>query len=197
MKIEYEVVFSNINVLEIIWKIKNLWWIKIKEKTLMKRVIFANPNWWKWSYLRVRDEWDKITCTYKESKEWILDITSISELETEVKDFEVIVWIFRKLWLKEKSYQENYREVWKINNEIELMIDEWPGLKPYIEIEWKNEEIVKKYTKLLWFDYNNWIFGTSFKIYEQELWIKFDDINNLKRITFENLEDIEKLRKIT
>lgn len=194
MKIEYEIVFSSINLIEIIEKIINLWWIKIKEKTLMKRIVFDSPYYWKWSYLRIRDEWDKITCTYKESKEWRLDITSVSELETEVKDFEVIVWIFRKLWLKEKSYQENYREVWEINNEIELMIDQWPGLKPYIEIEWENEEIVKKYTKLLWFDYTNWVFGSSFDVYEKELWIKFDDINNLKRITFENLEDIERLR---
>jgi hypothetical protein len=37
-----------------------------------------------------------------------------------------MVGIFRKLGLNEKSYQETYREVWKINNEIEIMIDLWP-----------------------------------------------------------------------
>jgi hypothetical protein len=40
---------------------------------------------------RVRDEWDKITCTYKEKNLLINDINSIKELETIVKDFEVMV----------------------------------------------------------------------------------------------------------
>jgi adenylate cyclase class IV len=47
-------------------------------------------------------------------------------LETEIKDFDVMVNIFRKLGLKEKAYQETYREVWEINNEIEFMLDLWP-----------------------------------------------------------------------
>lgn len=66
MKTEYEVVFTNIDREKIIDKIKNLGWICAKKNTLMKRVIFETPNNKRWSYLRVRDEWDKITCTYKE-----------------------------------------------------------------------------------------------------------------------------------
>ena len=186
MKIEYEVVFSEINREEVIKNIKNLLWVCSKENTLMKRFVFESPVDKKLSYLRVRDEWDKITCTYKEEKSWKQDITSVSELETVVEDFDIMVNIFRKLWLREKSYHETYREVWTINNEIEIMIDLWPGLKPYIEIEWKNEELVKKYTKLLWFDYKKWIFWTSFQIYEKELWLDYEYLNSLKEITFEN-----------
>jgi len=187
MKTEYEVVFTNIDREKIISKIKNLGWICIKENTLMKRIIFETPNNKRWSYLRVRDEWDKITCTYKEENLLINDINSIKELETVVKDFDIMVNIFRKLWLIEKSYQETYREVWKINNEIEIMIDLWPWLNPYIEIEWENEELVKKYSNLLWFDYNNGIFWTSFQVYEKELWLDYEFINNLKEITFEKI----------
>ncbi len=187
MNTEFEVVFTDIDKNEVIEKIKNLGWVCIKKNTLMKRVIFETPLNKKWSYLRVRDEWEwKITCTYKQQKEGDLDIHSIQELETEVKDFDVMVNIFRKLWLKEKAYQETYREVWQIDDEIEFMLDLWPWLKPYIEIEWDNEELVKKYSKILWFDYDNWVFGTSFQIYEKELWLDYDYINNLTEITFEN-----------
>lgn len=186
MKIEYEIVFTDINREEIIDEIKNLWWKCIKNNTLTKRVVFETPFWGINSYLRLRDEWDKITTTYKEQKPWKLDINSISELETEVWDFYEMVLIYKKLWLTEKSYQEMYREVWEINNEIEIMIDLWPWLKPYIEIEWKNEEIVKKYSKLLWFNYSEGVFGSCFEIYEKELWIDFDTMNSLKEITFEN-----------
>lgn len=187
MKIEYEIVFSNINREEVIENIKKLGWRREKENTLMKRVVFDNPRQIEWSYVRVRDEWDKITCTYKEISEWKLDISSVSELETEVWDFDEMVSIFRKLWLIEKSYQEMYREIWKIDNEIEFMIDLWPWLNPYIEIEWCNEEIVKKYSKILWFNYSDWIFGSSFQIYEKELDIDFETLNNLKEITFTNI----------
>lgn len=187
MKTEYEIVFTNINKIEIIEKIKNLGWICIKENTLMKRVIFETPNNKRWSYLRIRDEWNKITCTYKEENLLINDINSIKELETIVKDFDIMVDIFKKLWLKQKSYQETYREIWEINNEIEIMIDLWPWLNPYIEIEWNNEELVRKYSNLLWFDYNDWIFWTCFQVYEKELWLDYEFINSLKEITFEKI----------
>jgi adenylate cyclase class 2 len=157
-----------------------------KENTLMKRVIFETPNNKRWSYLRVRDEWDKITCTYKEENLEKNDIHSIKELETIVWDFDTMVSIFKKLWLEEKAYQETFREIWEINGEIEIMIDLWPWLNPYIEIEWENEELVIKYSNLLWFNYDNGIFWTSFKVYELELWLDYDFINSLKEITFEN-----------
>ena len=47
-----------------------------------------------------------------------------------------------------------YREVWEINDEVECMLDIWPGLQPYIEIEGANEDIVKKYSAILGFDYS-------------------------------------------
>lgn len=187
MKTEYEVVFTAINREEVIKQIESLWWVCTKKNTLMKRVVFSIPDWLDWSYVRVRDEWDKITTTYKETKLWKLDITSVSELETEVWDFDTMVWIYRKLWLIEKSFQEMYREIWKLNNEIEFMIDLWPWLKPYIEIEWKNEEVVRKYSKILWFNFDEWVFGSSFQIYEKELGIDFETINSLKEITFYNI----------
>ena len=188
MKTEFEIKFSKINKDEIREKIKSLWWICTKKNTLMKRVVFNNPVKNK-SYVRVRDEWDKITCTYKEiieNKDWNLDINSVKELETKIQDFDTMVWIFRNLWLSEKAYQESYREIWAINNEIEFMIDEWPWISPFIEIEWESEDLVKKYSDLLWFNYEEWIFWAVDEIYFKELWIERDVTNNIKIITFEN-----------
>ena len=89
--------------------------------------------------------------------------------------------------IKTKGLSGKKREIWEINNEIELMIDIWPWLKPFIEIEGKTEKIVKKYSELLWFNYSEWIFWTVDQIYLKELWIKPDIINNLAEITFENI----------
>jgi hypothetical protein len=52
--------------------------------TLMKRVVFENPLKKEKSYLRVRDEGNKITCTYKEITDGKLDINSKKEIETTV-----------------------------------------------------------------------------------------------------------------
>lgn len=188
MKTEFEIKFLKINKDKIREKIKNLWWKCVKKETLMKRVVFDNPVKNK-SYVRVRDEWDKITCTYKEiveNKNWNLDINSVKELETEIQDFNVMVWIFKNLWFLEKAYQESYREIWIINNEIEFMIDEWPWLFPFVEIEWENEDLVKKYSDLLWFNYSQWIFWAVDEVYFKELWIARDVTNNTKIITFDN-----------
>jgi len=66
------------------------------------------------------------------------------------------------------------------------MIDEWPGMPPFIEIEWANEAVVKKYSKLLWFDYNEAIFWAVDQVYKKIIWLDEALINNLPEITFEN-----------
>jgi len=43
--------------------------------------------------------------------------------------------IFDKMWLKQKAYQETKREIWEMNWKIEFMIDIWPWLNPFIEVE--------------------------------------------------------------
>lgn len=186
MKTEFEIVFTPVERDEIREIIKKAWWKCVKVNTLMKRVIFQNPQNPKNSYVRVRDEGWKITCTMKTVDDWSLHIESVKELEIQVSDFEVAKKIFLWLWLKEKAYQETYREVWEIHNEIEIMIDQWPGIKPFIEIEWTSEDIVKKYVKLLWFDYKDWIFWTVDQVYLKEQWLEPDYINTLPEITFKN-----------
>lgn len=185
MKTEFEITFSPVNREEIREKVQKLWGSCIMKNTLMKRTVFNNSTKNN-SYVRVRDEWNKITCTYKEISDWKLDIHSVKELETEVQDYEIMVRIFQNLWMKQKSVQESYRETWSINNEIEIMIDEWPWMKPFIEIEGKNEEVVKKYTEKLWFSWGEWIFGTVVQVYKKELWTSEDVISNLEIITFDN-----------
>lgn len=153
METEFEIVFREINKEFLRKKLVELWVKWIKNNYLMRRIVFENPLNKAKCYVRVRDEWNKITCTYKEISDWKLDINSIKEIEVEVNNYENIINIFKKLWLKQKAFQESYRETWSIKDEVYFMIDEWPWLKPFLEIEWNSEETVKKYTKFLWFDY--------------------------------------------
>lgn len=187
MKTEFEIVFPRIDRDSVVEKIRELWWICTKEKTLMKRTIFECPKVWDNGFVRVRDEWDKVTCTYKLINRENLDINAVQESETTVWDYKEMIQIFTNLWLKQLSVEESYREVWSIEWEIEFMIDTWPWLKTFIEIEWADETVVRKYTDILWFDYDDWIFWTVFEVYKEELWLSFEYLNWLPEITFENI----------
>lgn len=187
MNTEFEVAFTNINHKEIKEVIKNLWWKCIQEKVLMKRVIFKHiDKGLRNSYFRVRNEWNRVTCTYKKIIHWPLDIHSVKEVETEVQDFDAMVEILHLTWLERIASQESYRETWKIWEGISFMLDEWPWLRPFIEIEWSSEEIVRSYTKKLWLNYKDWIFGWVDQIYFQEIWIPHEVVNNLPEISFDN-----------
>ncbi len=186
MKIEFEVVFAPVDREVLREKIRGIWWICTKKNTLMKRVVFENPEDPKHSFLRLRDEWWKITCCLKVENSGQKHIESVREFETEVQDLEVMRQIFLQLWIREKAYQETCREIWEIPGEIEFMIDEWPGMKPFIEIEWKDEQSVKKYAWLLWFDYDRAIFWTVGEVYKSQLWVDISYVNTLPEITFDN-----------
>lgn len=185
MNTEIEIKFLKIDIPSIVRNLQLLGAECQQERTLMKRVVFH----WKTddSYLRIRDEWSKITCTYKQIEEGVLNINSVKELECEIADFDTMRNIFVRVWLKLKSYQETYRQVWTINNEIFFMIDEWPWLNPFIEVEGHSEQIVRDYVKNLGFDYSKWVFGAVDNVYFLELWIPPEKINVIPEITFDRI----------
>lgn len=186
MQTEYEVTYENVSHDQVREKIKELWAVCIQEKTLMKRVVFKHKdNPLKKSYFRLRDEWNKVTCTYKTISDGKIDIHSIKEIECEVSDFKAMEWILEMSWLQKIAYQESYRETWKISDEVFFMLDEWPGIKPFIEIEWVDESIVKEYSEKLGFDYSTGVFWAVDELYYRELSIPHDIINTTKRITFD------------
>jgi len=134
MSIEYEIAFLNTPHDMMRDRIVALGGICTQPRTLMRRIAFRNPIDPIESFVRVRDEGGKITCTYKKIPSENLGIDSVRELECEVSDFETMKHILLSLGIPQKSYQETYRETWRIG-EVECMLDEWPGLKPFVEIE--------------------------------------------------------------
>jgi hypothetical protein len=67
------------------------------------------------------------------------------------------------------------------------MIDEWPGLHPFVEIEGETEAVVREYTTLLGFHYEDGLFGAVDQIYLRELGIPCTVLNEKTPvITFDN-----------
>lgn len=66
-------------------------------------------------------------------------ITDQQELDFEVSDFNKAKEFFKFIGLVASAYQENLRETWRYKNS-EVVIDTWPCLDPYIEIESPTQE---------------------------------------------------------
>jgi len=106
--------------------------------------------------LRIRDEGDKLTITFKQrpageqySREW----------ETTIGSYDDMRDLLVAMGLHVYSFQESKRETWRLHN-VEVVLDEWPWLKPYIEIEGPDEASIKAAAKELGFDWTDAKFGS-------------------------------------
>lgn len=91
------------------------------------------------AWIRVRDEGDRVTMGYKQRQgisthDGSTNDSSMHEVEIVVSSFEQATLFLRKIGMKRKFYEENRRIRWILDN-VELDIDHWPQLEPYLEIE--------------------------------------------------------------
>lgn len=179
MTTEYEATFPNINKNKIREKLKKAGAKLVRSEFLQKRVVFNLPKKQKrGEWLRVRDEGDKITMSYK-FVPWG-DKNSISdqkEICLEIDDFKEAVNFLKTIGCKKVSYQETKRELWLLGK-VEITIDEWPHLEPLLEIEGPTEKTVKKACLKLKLNYTKAKFCAIDQLYHKKYEIPLDQINN-------------------
>jgi adenylate cyclase class 2 len=167
---EIEVKFLNINQEKIEQKLLNLGAKKIYDR-MFKRIVFDYPNLSldnEGAYLRLRDEVDKITLTYKRRigmGDGVINDKGMEEIEIEVDDFENSSRILLKLGFIEKLSEEQRRVHYELNN-VSFDIDIWPLLDPYLEIEANSWDEIDKAIKLLGLDPNDKKIFTTMQIYQ-------------------------------
>ena len=126
-----------------------------------RRMQTGIPN----SYIRIRNEGDKVTLTYKQFNS--LTVTGAAEVEVVVSSFEDTIKIFTSIGLTVLSVQESKRETWKLDG-CEIMLDEWPWLDSYIEIEANSEAEVRAATEKLGLEWSNAVFGDVMVAYRNQ-----------------------------
>lgn len=126
-----------------------------------RRLQTSIPN----SYIRVRDEGDKTTLTYKQFDS--LSVDGAREIEVVVDSFLKTVDVFTAAGLEVVSMQESKRETWKYK-EREVVLDEWPWLNPYIEIEGESEESLKDLATKLELRWTDAVFGDVMVAYRAQ-----------------------------
>ena len=186
---EIEVKFLNVDPASIENKLMAIGAERMFEK-LYRRRIFDYPDLRlhkKGAWIRLRDEGEKITLTYKErigmkTFDGKTNDDSMEEIEVNVNNFDKTDELLNKAGFIEKFYQENKRIRYQLNN-IEFDIDFWPQLEPYLEIEAPSWEKIDEAIKLLELNpEDKRIFSTT-QIYKLK---GIEDID-YKEITFNGL----------
>lgn len=184
MNIEYEATFVNTDKDYIRTRLRASGALLIKPEFMQKRIVFSLPPGQEipGGWLRLRDEGEKITLSLK-----IIDGNTIhnqKEINLEVNSFYLSEHFLISIGCKKRAYQENRRELWQLNN-VEISIDEWPFLEPFVEIEGFNEKSVKSVSKILGFNYDDAFFGSVDKLYARKYKISENIINNhIGELTF-------------
>lgn len=166
---EIEVKFLAVDPEKIRTRLKDVGAVCEMPMRLMKRAIIDFPDkrlQKKGSgHIRVRDEGNKITLAYKQHTG--TGVNEAQEVETIVTDYQKTVELFRAIGMEVFSEQESRRETWKLGD-TEIVLDEWPWLKPYLEIESDHESKLKETAKILGLDWDDGIFGDVMVAYRAQ-----------------------------
>ena len=184
MNVEYEATFANINKDEVRERLQKAGATLVRPEYLQKRIPFHLPQEKrsKHSWLRVRDEGGEATLSLK-----TVDgdkIENQKELLLHIDNFDTAVSMLEAIGCEPKSYQETKRELWKLDG-VEVTIDEWPFLEPFVEIEGISEEAVKECADTLGFVWSDALFCAVGKLYEMKYGMPEDEINVAKKIAFD------------
>ncbi len=132
-------------------------------------------------WIRVRDEGNKVTLTYKQLNDRTLHGTK--EIEVIVNNFDKTCDFLTSIGLKSKAYQETKREKWKFGD-TEITIDTWPWVPTFVELESSDEESLKEVANLLGLDWNQAMHGGVETIYQMHYDFTEAEIDSWPTITF-------------
>jgi len=185
MEIEYEAAFTNVNVEEMRQKLRDSGAELLRPEFEQKRTVYNLPkeSGITGGFARVRDEGDKITLSIKAITGDKIEDQRESCIT--VDSFEEAGKILEILGCERKAYQQTRRELWILDG-VEVTIDTWPFLEPFVEVEGESEEVVKKVSEQLGFDWDTAKFGSVDSLYEEKYGVAKDVVNNhTPKIVFE------------
>ena len=145
MKTEYEIRVLEMEKESIVKKLESLGAIK-KGEYNQKRYVYDLKPIQKDKWIRLRTNGIETTLTYKDIESNTIDGTK--EVEFKVDSFEVANEFLNKIGFMPRSYQENKRIQYTLDN-VEIDIDTWPMIPTYLEIEGNSEEEVNNMLKKL------------------------------------------------
>ncbi len=187
MQAEIEVKFTDVDIDDVRARLQKAGAVCEQPMRDMRRVLIEEDHHLAENmFIRIRDEGDKVTLCLKKKTKLLEESTidSTFEIETTVGDFDKTVEIFRVAGWQYVTYQESRRETWHLDD-VEVVIDEWPWINPYIKIEGESEAAVRAGAKKLGFDWDTAMFGSVDIIYNRDYPEKLNrGVINIKEVRF-------------
>ena len=144
-------------------------------------------------WVRVRDEGDKITLSYKQLNS--RDLHGTEEVSIEVDNFDSACQFLIAVGFDQKSYQETKRESWQLGG-VSIELDEWPWIKPFVEMEGPTEASLKQVSESLSLDWRKALHGSVENAYQAEYDFSEAEIDAWPEIKFGTAPDwLEQRRK--
>ncbi len=132
-------------------------------------------------WIRVRDEGNKVTLSYKQLNDRTLHGTK--EVSVVVDDFGKTCQFLEAIGMMAKAYQETKREKWS-HKSVEVTIDTWPWVPTFVELEGQTEELVREVANDLGFDWIKVMYGSVETIYQMHYDFTEEEIDDWESITF-------------
>lgn len=196
MQTEIEAKWLDIDKDELRVKLKKIGAELVESERLMVRSVYdfadksleAKKGW-----VRVRDEGDKVTLSYKQLNDRTLHGTK--EVTVVVDDFQSTCDLLGAIGMKRRAYQETKRESWKLGD-IEIELDTWPWIPSFVEIESSDEQHLKEAAEKLDLDYGEALHGSVETAYMAVYDVTELEIDYWPEIRFIDVPDwLEKKRK--
>lgn len=128
---EIEAKKLDVNVLQVVQQLKEIGARHLGTKKQRRYVYDINPNDPS-TWMRLRTDGEVTTLTVKKIHDDGIDGTE--EWETEVDSFEHTHEMLEAMGFRAKAYQENIRSSYSVPG-VQIEIDAWPKIPPYVEIE--------------------------------------------------------------
>ncbi len=129
-------------------KIDNIDVSKLEDRKMLKIIEDTGNRFFKWIRLRQDGEIVEITIKYIYSNKANYNIDEVKEIEIKTDNFEMANKLIEEMGYYRKKLAEKKRDSYSYQG-MDIEIDEWPLLEPYIEIEGPSAEEIYELSKLL------------------------------------------------
>ena len=137
-------------------------------------------------WVRIRDEADKVTMSYKQLNDRSLHGTK--EVTLTVDNFGNAHSFLEALGLQSNAIQETMRESWTLDG-ASIEIDTWPWIPSFVEIEAKDERELFRVANLLGLDLKEALHGSVETAYQAEYDVTEAEVDGWPEIRFSEVPD--------
>ena len=152
---------------------------KLEDRKMLKIIEDTGNRFFKWIRLRQDGEIVEITIKYIYSNKAIYNIDEVKEIEIKTDNFEMANKLIEEMGYYRKKLAEKKRDSYSYQG-MDIEIDEWPLLEPYIEIEGSNIDKIYELANLLGYSKEQTIVMNTEDVYLE----KGIDLSKYEEMTF-------------